>query len=689
MMEDAVLAALAEKKRGLSFHQLAGLLRLRGRSQTRLRAALKSLMKQGRVYKKKDNYTVLPERTVIRGEFLSSGRGYGFVRPESGGREDVFVPSRFALGAIDGDRVEITVNERGKKGKPEGRVVRVLKKGRQTLLGVFREHFGRPLIAPFDSPAEEIPLSSTGSLRLSPGVIVEADRDTLAVREVLGMPDDPGVDTRVVIKRFGLEASFSPEASAAARATPRRISAQDKDGRVDYRDWVTVTIDGETAQDFDDAVSIRKLPSGHFLLGVHIADVSHYVRPGSALDRDACLRATSVYFPGLTLPMLPEELSNDLCSLRPRKTRLTMTALLEFDKKGRVVKAEFHPSIIKTVERMTYASVFKIFQGDRAESRRYRALLPEFLLMRELASILRGRREEQGSLNFDLLEPELVYQEGQLQCVAAFEANEAHHLIEEFMVAANVAVAGHLSQAGRASLYRIHPPPGRADLEELKDFLDDFGLTLPKPEKTTSRDLQRTLKQVEGKPEEKIIQQHVLRALRLAVYAAENTGHYGLAKENYTHFTSPIRRYPDLMVHRALKAELRGDQEKPAGLPELALHCSERERKADEAEKELVEWRIFRLLKEKLGGEFSGLIVDTNKAGVVVELEDFFVHGLIPFADLGGDYFQRRSRHLLVGRRSGRRFTVGQRIAVTLASVDPQLRRMTLVLAADGKGEAS
>ena len=689
MLEDAVLAALKEKKGGLSFPQLAGLLRLRGRSQTRLRAALRALEKKGQVRRKKDHYIFVPGHPVLRGEFLSSGRGYGFVRPEGGDREDVFIPARYALGALDGDRVQITVKERGKKGKPEGQVVRLIEKGRKTLLGVFLERYGRPYLAPFDAPAVEVPLATTGLFKLTPGVIVEADRDTLAVLEVLGNPDDPGVDTRVVIKRFGLETDFSSGAAAEARETRGRISAQDKHGRVDYRDWTTVTIDGETAQDFDDAVGIRKLPSGRYLLGVHIADVSHYVRPGSALDGDARLRATSVYFPGLTLPMLPEELSNDLCSLRPRKTRLTVTALLEIDGKGRTIKAEFHPSVIKTVERMTYTSVFKIFQGDAEERRRYRALVPDFLLMRELASILRAQREEQGSLNFDLLEPELVYQQGRLQNVAAFEANEAHHLIEEFMVAANEAVAGYLDRAGRPSLYRVHPPPGRADLEELRDFLDHFGWTLPKPEKTTSKDLQKILRQVEGKPGAKVIQQHILRALRLAVYAAGNTGHYGLAKEDYTHFTSPIRRYPDLVVHRALKAELRDEREKPAGLAELALHCSERERKAGEAEKELVGWRIFRFLKGKLGEVFPGLIVDINIAGLVVELEDFFVNGLIPFPDLGGDYFHRASKHLIVGRRSGRRFTIGQRVFVSLAAVDPQLRRMTLVLSREGPGESS
>jgi len=686
-MEDDILALLKQKKGGLSFPQIAGSLRVRGRLQTKLRAALKALEKRGAIYKKRENYLAPPERTVLRGEFLPSTRGFGFVRPQGGGREDIFIPARHTLGALRGDQVEITVNERGKKGKPEGQVIRLIKKGRETLVGVYKERFGQPYLAPFDAAAEEMPISSTGRFSPLDGVIIEVDRETLAVREVIGRPDDPGVDARVIIKRFGLQPSFSDRASAEAKKVPRRISAQDREGRIDYRDWATVTIDGETAQDFDDAVSIKKLPSGHYRLGVHIADVSHYVRPGSALDEEAHSRATSVYFPDLTLPMLPEELSNDLCSLRPRRPRLTVTALLEADAGGRVVKAEFHPSIIRTVERMTYTSVFRILEGDEVERRKYAALVPDFLLMRELAALFRARREEQGSLNFDLLEPELVYQEGRLQGIAAFEANEAHHLIEEFMVAANEAVARFLSEGERPALYRVHPPPGRADIEELRGLLEGFGLMLPKPEKTTSRDLQRVLKLVEGKPEEKIVQFQVLRALRLAAYEPENTGHYGLAKKNYTHFTSPIRRYPDLVVHRALKAALRGGREDIPGLASLALHCSERERQADAAEKELMEWRIFRFLKARLGEEFTGIIVDIVKAGLVVELEDYFVQGLIPFADLGGDYFHRKSKQLLIGRRSGRRFTLGQRVMVILAAVDPVLRRMTLVPKREGQRE--
>jgi len=580
------------------------------------------------------------------------------------------------------------MRKEGKKEKPEGRIVRLLEKGRGVMLGFYQERYGLPYFAPFESASvEEIPLASKGSLDPSPGMIVEVDRDRRIIRSVLGFPEEPGVDTRVMIERFNLAVRFSPEAEREAGLLPRRISAREREGRKDFRRWITVTIDGENAQDFDDAVSIRKLPSGNMLLGVHIADVSHYVRPGSALDRDARERATSVYLPGLTLPMLPEVLSNDICSLRPRRTRLTMSACLEFDRQGRLVKSDFFPSLIKTAERLTYTSVFKIFQGDEEERRKYAALVPDLLLMRDLAARLRARREEKGSLNFDLLEPELVYQEGRLMAIAAFEANEAHHLIEEFMVAANQAVASFLSRNGLPAVFRVHPPPARSDLEELRTLLGPFGLLLPKTGKITSSDLRRVLKQAEGKPEEKFVQFQVLRALRLAVYSAENTGHYGLAIDEYTHFTSPIRRYPDLVVHRILKAALLGERPRPSSLSSLALHCSEQERKADEAEKELVEWRIYRFLKGKLGEEFEGIIVGITRAGVVVELLDYFVDGLVSWRDLGDDYYQQKSGRTLVGRRSGRAFELGERVKVILAAVDPLARRMTLVLSRKSEGK--
>jgi ribonuclease R len=449
----------------------------------------------------------------------------------------------------------------------------------------------------------------------------------------------------------------------------------------------TVTIDGEKAQDFDDAVSVRLLPNGHYFLGVHIADVSYYVRPGTTLDEEAFARATSVYFPDLTLPMLPEKLSNDLCSLRPREPRLTMSVLMEIDGAGRVVREEFHPSVIQTVERMTYTSVFKIFEGDRAEREKYAHVVPALLLMRDLARLLRAKRAEAGSLDFDLLEPELVYKEGSLQSIVPTERNEAHQLIEEFMVAANVAVASHLGRADVPAMFRIHPAPAEADLEKLRELLGHFGLVLPKADRIGSKDLQGVLERMKGQPGEKFVNVQVLRSLKLAVYSDEDLGHYGLAKTDYTHFTSPIRRYPDLIVHRVLKRLLTGGRAEKAPMAEWALHCSQMERKANEAEKDLLMWRIFRFLKTRMGDEFEGIITDVIKAGLLVELDDYFADGLLPFQSLDGDYYYRRSAKTLRGRRKGRTFDLGDRVRVVLVACEPALRRMEFTLSPEAEGK--
>ncbi|MCX6561760.1 MAG: VacB/RNase II family 3'-5' exoribonuclease, partial [Candidatus Aminicenantes bacterium] len=533
--------------------------------------------------------------------------------------------------------------------------------------------------APFDTAgAEEVAIQSLHGHFPKPGMIVAVDRTGLALTGVLGFPDDPGVDVHVVASRHGLAETFTPAVEAEAEAAAAR--PDDEGGaRADFREWTTFTIDGETAQDFDDAVSIRVLEGGRRLLGVHIADVSHYVRPETDLDREAYDRATSVYFPRKTLPMLPERLSNDVCSLRPRVDRRAFSVLMEVDPDGRVVRSEFTPSLIRTTERLTYDAVFAVFEGDAGERSRLRAIIPDLLAMRELAAILRRRRLEAGSLDFDMIEPELVYSEGRLTGVAGFATNEAHKLIEEFMVSANVAVAGHLARLAVPSIYRIHDKPDEADLEKLAEILAHFGIVLPKPALVRSHDLQAAIRAAAGKPAETFINVQVLRSLRMAVYADENIGHYGLAQTDYTHFTSPIRRYPDLLVHRVLKAVTRGGR---LELPEIALqaaHCSARERRADAAEKELTEWRIFRLLKERLGDEFTGVVTDIGRAGLIVALEEFMVEGTVAFADLGGDYFARKSPAVLAGRRTGRKFELGQELRVIVAAVDPMLRRLTLV----------
>jgi ribonuclease R len=422
-------------------------------------------------------------------------------------------------------------------------------------------------------------------------------------------------------------------------------------------------------------------------MGVHIADVSHYVKPGTALDREALERATSVYFPDLTLPMIPEKLSNDLCSLRPAVPRLTVSVLMEIDGGGRVLRSEFAPSVIRTAERMTYTSVFKVLEGDAEERRRYAPLVDDFLLMRDLARTLRARRVEEGSLDFDLVEPELIYEEGKLKAVAAAERNEAHRLIEEFMVAANVAVASFLAAKRIPAIYRVHPAPDETDLEKLREILLHLGYSLPEPDKVRSQDLGRVLDRAKGRPEEKFVGIQVLRAMKLAVYSPENVGHYGLAKTDYTHFTSPIRRYPDLVVHRILKSVLETGRGPAVDLDAAASRSSDRERNAEEAEQALLEWRIFRFLKEKLGDEFTGVVVDVTKAGLVVELDDYFVDGLVAFRDLDGDRGHDTGGRASRLRRRRKRFDLGDRIRVILVSCDPVLQRMGLAPAPEAGEE--
>jgi len=685
-VDKRIVPLLKKHPGGLTMTGLVEILHLGRREKVKLVEDLKRLERDGLIRRARRHFVLPPRTGVVRGVLAVPRRGFGFVTPADGG-DDVFVPARFAGEALHGDEVELFVRE-GREGRNEGRVVRILRRGETKVLGAYRERDGRPYLLAFDSPSsEEMLLRSRGAFRPEPDMVVEADRKTLTLTAVLGRADDPGVDTCVVIRRHGLRTEFPPETLREAGAAPAVITAADLEGRRDYRDWPAMTIDGESAQDFDDAVSIRRLDGGRVLLGVHIADVSHYVRPGTALDEEACRRATSVYFPGLTLPMLPEALSNDLCSLRPRVDRLTVSAVMEIDGEGGIAAASFHPSVIRTAERMTYSAVAAILDGDAAARARFAPLVADFLLMRDLSRRIRARRTAEGGLDFDLAEPELVYREGALAGVAAAERNEAHLLIEDFMVTANVAVALFLERRRVPSLYRVHPAPAVGDLAKLRELLLPSGLVLPEADRIKSKDLQRILEAVRGRPEEKFVGVEVLRAMKMAAYADENLGHYGLARPTYTHFTSPIRRYPDLVVHRQLKSVLLGDPPEPRPLAETARHASLEERRADEAERDLVTWRIFRLLKARLGDEFSGTVTGVNRAGLVVELDDYFVDGLLSFQALDDARGERRPRRRR-DRSDIRRLEPGDRVRVVLAACDPFLRRMAFVPAgAAGDGE--
>jgi ribonuclease R len=680
-LDNRILDLLGRNRQGLTLQHVFKELRISRKERGKVEDRLRVLEGTNLVRRVRNRYLLPLRAGLIRGLFETSGRGFGFVIREDGRGEDIFIPARFSKSALRGDIVEVLAEEDRRKGKPEGKVVRIVRKAKKHILGVYDERFGNPVLRPFDAASSnEIPLHSRGAFFPSPGAIVAADRSDLVLVEVLGRPEDPGVDTRVIIRKYGLAEVFSAEALAEAEAAASLSGDAAHESRADYRDWTTFTIDGETAQDFDDAVSIRRREDGGWRLGVHIADVSHYVRPGTALDLDASRRGTSVYFPDLTLPMLPEQLSNDLCSLRPRLDRRTVSALIDFGADGTVLEAAFHPSVIRTAERLTYTSVFKVFEGDSAERRALARVVPDLLEMRELARLLRRRRIAAGSLDFDLLEAELVYKEGKLHSVATFSPNEAHKLIEEFMVAANVAVASALSRLKVPSIYRVHPPPAESDLERLRETLAAFHIHLPKAERLASPDLQAAIRAAEGTAAEKFVNVQVLRALRLAHYSPDNVGHYGLAQDEYTHFTSPIRRYPDLVVHRILKEVLAGGRPRTPDLEGLARHSSEEERRAEEAERDLIEWRIFRLLKERLGEEVTGIVTDITRAGLLVELDEYFVQGVLAYQDLGGDFFRTRSRGVLAGSRTGRKFELGQSLRVQIAAVDPVARRAQLVL---------
>lgn len=682
-MEKKIKDYLGKNKKPVSLNRLVRSLNLNKKERRKLAPTLNYLERQGWLKIIGGRVVRMPQTQLVKGTFSLNPRGFGFVTPQTSehGSQDIFIPPHQTAGAITGDMVEVLIREKARQGKTEGRIIRILKKARATIYGVFLEINYQPYILPTDCLFEEpLPLKLRGRKKPRPGQIVEINRDSFELLRVLGYQDERGVDLEVVINQHNLSDKFPDEALEEAASMPEEPRPEDFQSRADYRDWITVTIDGEKAQDFDDAVSIKELSNGNFLLGVHIADVSHYVRPGSALDKEAYLRGTSVYFPDLTLPMLPEILSNNLCSLQPRVPRLTVSAIMEIDRKGNILRADFHPSVIKTAERLTYTSVFKIFEGYREVQERYRHILPDLFTMRKLASILKSRRLKQGSLDFDLLEPELVYQEGLLTAVVSSGRNEAHCLIEEFMLTANVAVANYLPALNYPCLYRVHPAPARSDLEKLRNLLVHFGVQLPRTGQIKSSDLQKVIESFKGKPEEKFIAIQVLRSLKLAVYSDENCGHFGLAQTAYTHFTSPIRRYPDLVIHRILKRALSGRKTRPLPLAEMALHCSERERIADEAEKALIEWRILRLLKNKVGEEFTGMITDINRAGLVVELDDYFIDGILPYSALGDDYFHKKNEKTLRGKKSGATFSLGEKLRVVLVSCNPILKKVEFVL---------
>lgn len=612
--------------------------------------------------------------------------GYAFVTPDSlirGIAGDVFIPPHAVGTAMDQDRVSFAVIS---QKNAEGRVLDVVERARSRVVGQLRFDGRTWFLSPAD---EKLPdrILVTGNVSEHKDKLVEVELTRFGsddrwpageIVSVIGFIDDPDVETLVIMKKYGLDTSFPPEVEEDARRLEAGFSERDFEGRTDFRPRPTLTIDPATARDFDDAVDAEALPDGGFRVGVHIADVAHFVRRGEPADLEARRRGCSVYFPDRVVPMLPERLSNEMCSLNAGTDRLATSVILDIDRTGRITGSTFHESVIRSRERMNYETVQRILDGDGPTRTRYDAIVGEIETLASAARLLQARRLERGTIDFDLPEPELTYdEEGVFVGIAKSERFFSHRLIETFMIAANEAAARHLDAKAPASIFRIHEPPDPERVEELSETLAAFGLRFRPPE-PTPRAFQDFLNSIEGRPDTQMISYLVLRSFRQAVYATHNRGHFGLASRVYTHFTSPIRRYPDLVVHRLLKAWLgKGPSGyTPGELESVAVESSQRERIADQAERDLLEWKRMILLEEHLGDTMDAIVIHLSARGMRIELVKYFIEGFVTVDDLADDFYDfNPRRRALVGRHTRRAYQLGQKVRVRVARIDKLLGR--------------
>ena len=665
---------------------------------------LTDLVGTGDLIETRGNRFGLPDRmNLVVGRITTHPRGFGFVVPDRPLDEvegDLYIAGSNLNQAMHGDRVVARIERITSKGA-EGRILRILERGASTIVGRYDvDPSGFGFVVPFDRRMimdVQIPNGEALDAKPSDMVVVEITRWPTPtrgplgrVREVLGDIDEPGVDNEIIIRKYGIPDEHSEDAVNEAKRLGAEVKDRDIRGRTDFRAQLTVTIDGEHARDFDDAITIDRLPGGNLRLGVHIADVAHYVPEGGALDVEAYERGTSVYFPERAVHMFPAELATGLCSLNPNVDRLVQSCVMEIDKRGTVVSYEMHDGVIHSDARMTYTDVSAILTDKAPEViARYARLVPLFESMRELFEILHKRRLRRGSIDFDLKEPEIVLDdEGLVEEITAAERNIAHRIIEEFMLVANETVAQHLDDAKMPTLYRVHEEPDPVKVAQFEEFISTLGYGLSRSgEEVTPRDFQKLVERMRGTPEEKPIAFLMLRTMQKARYDASNLGHFGLAASSYTHFTSPIRRYPDLIVHRTLR-ELRHGQvtedrraELTDDLPEIARHTSERERRADDAERELVQWKKVRFMADKVGDEFDGYITGVSAFGLYIELVEHFVEGMVHVSTMADDYYRFVDKaHVLKGENTGKIYRLGDRVSVQVVKVDMERRQIDLGL---------
>lgn len=704
-----LLCVIAKAKHPLLVREIIRLLNLPRDEGDEVKKLLRRMVRTGQIIRLRGRrYGIAQEMDLVSGRLKGHPDGFSFVIPDppvagatSGEpQSDVYIGFKKNGDAMHGDRVVARVEKHKGQGRREGRVIRILERGHTQIVGRFEPGRDMGFLVPADRRiSEDLCILPEHIGNAASGDVVVAKilqypqkghpAEAKVVR-ILGRVEDSEIDTDTVIASYDLPREFSSAVLSQAARLPESVTDEMCTGRRDLRTLATVTIDGEQARDFDDAISIVPEDTG-YRLWVHIADVAHYVKSESVLDQEAYQRATSVYFPDTVLPMLPENLSNGICSLKPREDRLTLTAEMVFSGEGQMLSHDLYESVICSDARMTYTMVQKIIEGDVETRSRYTSLLPQFEAMDRLAKILRHVRFARGSLDFDLPSPHIIMDaSGETIDIVREERQTANRIIEEFMLIANECVARALTRRGIPSLYRIHEAPPAERIADLRDTMQSFGLKIKLSKEVSPKSLAELLDAVKDRPEEKLIHQVILRAMQQARYAAENRGHFGLASDAYTHFTSPIRRYPDLVVHRLLKRIFLSempDSEKEIWakkLPEIARHCSERERVAVDAERDVIQRKQVKFMADKIGDKYDGIISGVASYGLFVQLETYFVEGLAHVSSLQGDYYVHdEKRHALVGRNFKRIYRLGQAVRVEVEDVDMEQQKINFRILAE------
>lgn len=652
---------------------------------------INELIAEGRVFETKKGKLASPkDLQMATGTFIGHARGFGFVTPDAGG-EDIFIPASETMGAMQKDRVLYKVLHKAEKSKKaDGVIVRILERGQQRIVGTFEagsKGYGF-VVADDKKIAKDIFISRENTKGAVTGhkVVVEItdygeDRRNPEgkVIEILGHINDPGVDILSVIRRYELAVEFPEEVYAEIEHLGTEVAEADKKGREDLRDLLTITIDGADAKDLDDAVSLKRLGNGNFELGVHIADVSHYVRENTALDKEAYARGTSVYLVDRVIPMLPHKLSNGICSLNPHVDRLALSCLMEVNGRGEVVSHRILESVINSDYRMTYTAVREILEdGTPALLEQYAEILPMLEDMEELRQILGEKRRKRGSVNFDLPESKIILDEnGKPIDIKPYEKSIATNMIEEFMLVCNETIAENSFWQEMPFMYRSHQEPDEDKLEKMEQFLRGFGYYLRKKDgEIHPRELQKVLQKAEETDEERIITRMVLRSMMQARYTAENGGHFGLAAKYYCHFTSPIRRYPDLEIHRMIKKMLHGELDEKASayyrrkMPDWAKHCSKQERVAEDAERDTDALKKVEFMEDKVGQIYEGIISGVTNWGIYVELPNT-IEGMVALSQMDDDYYEFDEKKMLVfGKRTKKSYRLGDKVVVSVAKVD-------------------